>query len=99
MFKIDAHITAGYIDKLRYRQITDKDGQADWEIFYTPGPSACSTGFLQELLENRSDKSFARRKPGWQSTLWRVRSLATTQDRPICGFADPHGVMPQAAYS
>jgi hypothetical protein len=41
MYKIHLpHVRAGYIEKLRYRQITDQDGQADWEIYYTPGPRA-----------------------------------------------------------
>jgi hypothetical protein len=41
MFKIHRpHVAAGYVNKIRYRQITDQEGQADWEIFYTPGPRA-----------------------------------------------------------
>jgi hypothetical protein len=41
MYKIHRpHVEAGYIAKLRYRQITDQGGQPDWEIFYTPGPRA-----------------------------------------------------------
>jgi len=41
MFKIHRpHTAAGYIEKLRYRQITDQEGQPDWEIYYTPGPRA-----------------------------------------------------------
>lgn len=41
MFKLHRpHVAAGYIEKLRYRQTTDQDGQPDWEIYYTPGPRA-----------------------------------------------------------
>lgn len=41
MYKLHRpHVKEGYLKDVRYRQTTDQDGQADWEIFYTPGPRA-----------------------------------------------------------
>jgi hypothetical protein len=41
MYKVHRpHVESGYIERLRYRPITDQDGQPDWEIFYAPGPRA-----------------------------------------------------------
>lgn len=41
MYKLHRpHIQSEYVRDIRYRQITDADGHADWEIFYAPGPRA-----------------------------------------------------------
>jgi hypothetical protein len=34
------HRESGYIAKVDYQQTTDKDGNADWLMFYQPGPKA-----------------------------------------------------------
>jgi hypothetical protein len=41
MYKLHvAHRESGYIIKVEYQQTTDLEGNADWEMFYTPGPKA-----------------------------------------------------------
>jgi hypothetical protein len=41
MYKLHVlHRESGYIVKVDYQQTTDPEGQADWEMFYTPGPKA-----------------------------------------------------------
>lgn len=41
MFKLHArHREAGYITKIDYQETLDPEGNADWEMFYTPGPKA-----------------------------------------------------------
>jgi len=41
MYKIHLpHRESGYITKVDYLQSTDKSGQLDWEMLYTPGPKA-----------------------------------------------------------
>ncbi len=34
------HRESGYITKIDYKETNDADGNADWEMFYTPGPKA-----------------------------------------------------------
>ena len=51
MYKMHApHRASGYIGKVEYELIADREGKNDWEIFYTPGPRA--------LIEHQA---FARR--------------------------------------
>jgi hypothetical protein len=41
MYKIHApHRESGYITKIDYQDVTDREGNADWEMLYTPGPKA-----------------------------------------------------------
>jgi hypothetical protein len=41
MYKLHVpHREAGYIVKVDYQKTTDPEGNADWEMFYTPGPKA-----------------------------------------------------------
>jgi hypothetical protein len=41
MFKLHVpHRESGYIVKIAYQETTDREGKADWEMFYTPGPKA-----------------------------------------------------------
>lgn len=41
MYKLHLpHRESGYIVKIDYQETTDPDGNADWEVFYTPGPKA-----------------------------------------------------------
>ena len=41
MYKLHVtHREAGYITKVDYQNTTDTEGNADWEMFYTPGPKA-----------------------------------------------------------
>jgi hypothetical protein len=41
MYKLHvAHRESGYILKVAYQGTTDIEGNADWEMFYTPGPKA-----------------------------------------------------------
>ena len=41
MYKLHIeHRESGYISKVEYQQATDPEGNADWEMFYTPGPKA-----------------------------------------------------------
>ncbi len=41
MFKVHApHRESGYIIKVDYQKITNREGQPDWEMLYTPGPKA-----------------------------------------------------------
>ena len=41
MYKVHLpHRQSGYITKVDYEKITNKAGETDWEMFYTPGPKA-----------------------------------------------------------
>ena len=41
MYKLHVlHRESGYITKVEFKKTTDSDGNADWEMFYTPGPKA-----------------------------------------------------------
>ncbi len=41
MYKLHVlHRESGYITKVDYQETTDPEGNADWEMFYTPGPKA-----------------------------------------------------------
>jgi len=41
MFKIHIpHRESGYIARVEYQETTDTEGNADWEMLYTPGPKA-----------------------------------------------------------
>ncbi len=41
MYKVHVpHLKSGYIVKVDYQQTHDRDGNADWEMLYTPGPKA-----------------------------------------------------------
>ncbi len=41
MYKIhQPHRESGYIVKVDYQECTDREGKADWEMLYTPGPKA-----------------------------------------------------------
>jgi len=41
MFKLHVpHRESGYIVKIDYQETIDQEGNADWEMFYTPGPKA-----------------------------------------------------------
>lgn len=41
MYKVHApHRESGYILKVDYQQTTDREGEPDWEMLYTPGPKA-----------------------------------------------------------
>ena len=41
MYKLHVtHRESGYITKVDYQAATDPEGNADWEMFYTPGPKA-----------------------------------------------------------
>ena len=41
MFKLHVpHRDSGYITKIDYQEAIDSEGNADWDMFYTPGPKA-----------------------------------------------------------
>ena len=41
MYKVHVpHLKCGYILKVDYQEIADRDGKSDWEVLYTPGPKA-----------------------------------------------------------
>ena len=41
MYKLHLpHVKSGYIQEVEYRNITDANGEPDWEIFYVPGKKA-----------------------------------------------------------
>jgi hypothetical protein len=96
MYKVHRpHVESGYIDKLRYRQITDQDGQPDWEIFYRPGPRArAQFAFFRsrqrnEVIEAAQADTKALRSPE-ESTVHADQSVHTEE-------LTKRGIMPERA--
>lgn len=59
MYKVHlAHRESGYIAKVKYQEIIDREGLSDWEIFYTPGSRA-----FQEYQAFALRKTAQQRRP------------------------------------
>lgn len=67
MYKIhQPHLMAGYLSRVRFEQIEDGEGQADWQMIYTPGPRA-----LHEYLQ------FTRKNPSMDIAGDEVQPLSS----------------------
>jgi hypothetical protein len=78
MYKIHVpHRQSGYIARTEYRQITDRQGNPDWEMLYMPGPrpfanTKCS---LTGNSEGQNSNLFALRLPSLFATIIRYNRI------------------------
>ncbi len=70
MYKIHLpHIKAGYISRVEYETTTDKEGEADWNMLYTPGEKARFQQLVFDfgIISGRKERMF-RSKPSPQKS-------------------------------
>ena len=73
MYKVHvSHRESGYIAKVDYEETVGRDGCADWEMFYTPGPKAC-----EEF------RAFTKRKVELQSLPASIVQPITSVQKPL----------------
>ena len=78
MYKVHApHRESGYIVKVEYQSISDREGKPDWEILYTPGDKA----FVEHQAFTR--RAGAQGTPAMQSPQPQNRRFSPAQQQTL----------------
>jgi hypothetical protein len=79
------HRESGYIARTEFKQISDREGKPDWEIFYVPGPKAIREYqvFTNRQLGNAQPESLRRPVAG----VIRNLDLSESENNCVIEFA------------
>ena len=105
MYKIhQPHRESGYIVKVDYQEYTDREGNTDWEMLYTPGPKALAefqafTNRQIRLIEgnSRAGQPEARRTAEIASEPVQEALELVAEESPLLNELERRGITPKKA--